>query len=286
MRITQESLMNPEKVRTPPYPLKLRAVSGIAVLALCGFLAGLLVWKASPPGQTTASSGSSVQAVSYQPYAVHHQSIDHVRVGQRVLTPHTDLGRSTPTSVNPATWKLVTMRLISRWPDGTQDDTQIQTLQPPVWLQEQHVAVGARVAVPLDLEEMGVPDAPAEVLAIAPCPKIDDGPGRVVLTTVNHLNNFLFDLKVQGERAPPQALKVTGWHKLYSQDRQDWVSVCDLHEGEALQGHDGPLQVASLGRLPGTIRVYNLTVEDEHVYTCPISTSWPTMRDVHRPLLN
>jgi prepilin-type N-terminal cleavage/methylation domain-containing protein len=152
------------------------------------------------------------------------------------------------------------------WPDGTQDTIEVQTLQPSAWLARHEAHVGGSVPIPLDLREMGLPPMSAQVLAIAPCPPIGDGPGRVVLTTVNHLNSFLFDLKVNGERGPPQLIQVTGWHKLYSQDRGAWTSACELKAGEVLSGREGPLTVSSLDRHPGTVRVYNLTVESEHQY--------------------
>lgn len=76
-----------------------------------------------------------------------------------------------------------------RWADGTVDDVNVRTLQPPEWLEAFDARVGAEVPLPLDLVEMGLPaDLTAKVLSIEPCPPIDDGPGRVVLTTVKHLN--------------------------------------------------------------------------------------------------
>jgi hypothetical protein len=194
------------------------------------------------------------------------QAIETIRVGERVVTPETIPGFSLPTAVDPATWRLVSLRMLNRWADGTADTMLVQTVQPPQWLSEHQVKVGARVPIPLDLKEMGVEDQLAEVTAVSACPPIETGPGRVVLTTVNHLNSFLFDLTVQGERAPPSQITVTGWHKLYSEDRAAWVSVCELKIGEKMRGRDGPLTVASLVRHAGTETVYNMTVEGEHQY--------------------
>ena len=39
-----------------------------------------------------------------------------------------------------------------------------------------------------------------------------------------------------------------------------------MRDGEQLRGHRGPLTVTSLSRVPGVHRVYNMTVESEHVY--------------------
>jgi hypothetical protein len=268
-------------------PLKLssrkrRSRSGVSSLSLIWLLACvsaglwvLLGGSSTPaPAVPQASDAATAEAVAFgEPDAAaaeprtRYRPIDQIRVGQRVVTPETDPGASLPTAVDRSTWKLLTLEWVSAWPDGTRDRMHVRTLQPPQWLAAHHAQVGARVPVPLDLREMGVPAGqPAEVVAVDPCPAITDGPGRVVLTTVNHLNAFLFDLKVNGERGPPQDLEVTGWHKLYSEDRQAWTSVCELHAGEALRGRDGPLTVASLTRRPGVQRVYNLTVEAEHQY--------------------
>lgn len=119
--------------------------------------------------------------------------------------------------------------------------------------------------LPLDLREMGEPDEPAEVVAVGPCPPVAPGPGRVVLTTVTHLNAFLFDLTLAGASGRRELIQVTGWHKLYSEQR-GWEPACHLRKGEVLRGREGPLSVVSLERWPGTHRVYNMTVEGEHVY--------------------
>lgn len=213
----------------------------------------------APQSASLVTQNAAIATSRYQP-------IDQIRVGQRVVTPGTEPGASLPTAVDPATWRLLTLRARNEWPDGTADAIEVQTLQPLAWLAAHHATVGSRVPIPLDLREMGVPPMSADVLAVEPCPPIEAGPGRVVLTTVNHLNNFLFDLKVNGERGPPQNLEVTGWHKLYSEDRGAWASVCELHPGEVLRGRDGPLTIVSLARHPGVERVYNVTVEDEHQY--------------------
>jgi hypothetical protein len=227
----------------------------------------LLVQGVSPSGGSPGTAGQQLSAtpVSAAESSPQYRNIEDIRVGQRVMTPGTVAGESLPTAVNPLTWKKLTLRMENRWPDGTMDVTNVQTLQSPQWLAETHAAVGAMVPLPLDLKEMGEPQFSAEVMAIDTCPAIQQGAGRVVLTTVNHLNAFLFDLAVNSERGPPQTIEVTGWHKLYSESQQ-WTSVCDLKVGEVLRGRNGPLTVQTLTRHPGTQTVYNMTVEDEHQY--------------------
>ena len=170
------------------------------------------------------------------------------------------------TEVDPVSWRRVRLQINDQLADGTPGVIEIETLRPLSWLDEHQAAVGVLVPVPLDLGEMGVQQQYAEVLAIEPCPTPQSGPGKVVLNTVSHLNADLFDLIVRNDTGEQEDLRVTGSHKIFSRTRQDWISTSSLLPGETLKGLDGPLTVASLEQVPGTFRVYNLTVEQEHVY--------------------
>ena len=86
-----------------------------------------------------------------------------------------------------------------------------------------------------------------------------------MLTTVSHLNAFLFDLRLSAADGMLDTLGVTGYHKFFTEDR-GWVSVCDLIPGEQVRGEYGILTVTNLEREPDTFRVYNMTVEADHVY--------------------
>jgi hypothetical protein len=104
-------------------------------------------------------------------------------------------------------------------------------------------------------------------VGIEACPPIEQGPGQVVLTTVNHLNKYVFDLTVADQRGRRETIGVTGFHKIYSKSRQAWVSASELHPGENLVGIDGStISVVEAIKRPTTHRVYNMTVETEHVY--------------------
>jgi len=188
-------------------------------------------------------------------------------VGQRVVTQGAKASQNNATAVNSATWKKVALRADMRWPDGTLDDVNVESLVPPEWLEMNHARVGAMVPIPLDLVEMGLPDGlRARVIAIDPCPTIKPGAGRVVLTTVNHLNNDVLELTMASADGHRETIRPTGFHKFYSETRGDWVSAAELRDGEQLRGVAGPLTVASVARVPGVHRVYNMTVENEHVY--------------------
>ena len=77
--------------------------------------------------------------------------------------------------------------------DGTLDDINVETLQPPEWIASQRATVGSVVPLPLDLVEMGLPESLLPRSSRwKPCPSIAPGLGRVVLTTTNHLNRQTF----------------------------------------------------------------------------------------------
>ncbi len=131
----------------------------------------------------------------------------------------------------------------------------------------QKISVGSWVPLPLDVIEMGMPeDLQAEVLAIRPCPPVKPGPGRVVLTTVNHLNCYVRELLVEDSVGRREKIRPTGFHKFYRVNDGKWVSAEDLQPSDELQGQNGRLRVVANTGVASVHRVYNMTVEGEHVY--------------------
>jgi hypothetical protein len=103
----------------------------------------------------------------------------------------------------------------------------------------------------------------ATVLAIEPCPPIAPGPGRVVLsTTVRHAVPVL-TLRLAGA---DEVLELTPGHRLFSEDRGDWVPAGELQPGERLRTRTGSVAVAALDPKPGLHTVFNLEVETDHCY--------------------
>jgi len=126
--------------------------------------------------------------------------------------------------------------------------------------------VGGLVPLPVDLLDMGLPsDVYGTVTSNEPCPTITAGPGRLVLTTVSHLNRDVRELALQGASGS-EVVRPTGLHKFYREHSGEWVSAQDLLPGEILRGKFGPVTVTGNLALPGVHRVYNLTVEGEHTY--------------------
>lgn len=196
-----------------------------------------------------------------------YKAIEQLQVGDRVVSDNPDTDTPEQTAVDPSSWRLVKLYAEEKWPDGTLDTIHVQTLQPPAWLERFDVKVGAQVPPPLDLVEMALPaNLLTTVKSIGPCPTLQPGPGRLVLTTVNHLNNDVWELTAVNAAGRREQLRPTGFHKFYSETRGDWVSTKEIHDNEVIRGRAGPLTIVASQPLRGTSRVYNLTVEGEHVY--------------------
>ncbi|MDZ7620369.1 MAG: polymorphic toxin-type HINT domain-containing protein, partial [Patescibacteria group bacterium] len=249
--------------------------AGLALgIGLAGILFfGGLGWRSERADSTARAShtavGTATMARVAPPTRV-CRAIETIGVGQRVITtPDGVFGNPSTesTAVNPATWRKVLLEATSVWEDGTRDVVRVETLQPLEWLEQHGAKPGVRVPFPLDLVEMGIPDdLLATVVAVEPCPTIEAGPGRVVLTTVDHLNAFVFELALEDAAGSITTVRPTGWHRFYSETRADWVPAKDLSPGEQVGGLSGSLTVIATSRVPGTHRVYNMTVEGDHVY--------------------
>ncbi len=145
----------------------------------------------------------------------------------------------------------------------------------------------------MDLPEIGV-RGEAVVTGVEPCPAILPGPGKVVLTTFHHASSDLIDLYLSPQ--PPtgsltaqqtavdallypqvsrasvvdqawERIGVTGNHPIWSEDRHDNVAAMDLRVGERLKNLSGDtVWVQQKLPRPDPTPVYNLEVQDEHVY--------------------
>jgi hypothetical protein len=189
-----------------------------------------------------------------------------LRVGQRVLTDG-NLSEQHPTAVDEATWRHLRLEGALTFPDGTEDPVVVETLQRPEWIAANRAHVGAIVPLPVDLVDMGLPeDLRARVVSNEKCPPIANGLGQVVLSTVNHLNPDVRELTLRAADGRIETLRPTAPHKFYSETRGAWVSVMDLRYGERLRGVDGTVALDGQRRVPGRHRVYNMTVETDHVY--------------------
>ncbi|MFD0892905.1 HNH endonuclease [Luteolibacter ambystomatis] len=182
------------------------------------------------------------------------RTIESLQVGDRVLT--TD--DASTTEVDPASWKKITLRMPN--PECPSDLVDLSLLRSDEWIALTGAAPGRQVWIAL--EEMGLQGF-AEVREIAPCPRISEGTGRVVLSTITHLNTFVMEVRMQGRA---DTLRLTDRHRLYSATRQDWVATSELKPGEELRTREGVEKVESVLPVTGIHRVYNLEVETVHSY--------------------
>jgi hypothetical protein len=238
-----------------------------ACLLLAGLFAGRAVWSGSKSSFPITPATTALSSAAKQPT---HRAIEQIRVGQRVTAGNPEMAGSplaADSAVDLGTWRLLRLHAEDRWEDGTLDMIEAETLQSPQWIESQHAVPGATVPLPVDLVEMGMSASlRARVVAVEPCPSIAQGPGRVVLTTINHFNRYVFRVSLTDSSGRTETIGATGFHKFYSEDRKTWVSVEDLGPGEHVPGADGLLTVSTIARAPGVERVYNMTVEREHVY--------------------
>lgn len=174
---------------------------------------------------------------------------------------------ATPKALKAADYRKIVIRAIDEWPDGTVDFINVETLQPRQWIDAHGVHVGGEAPVPLDVVEMGLSAGlKGKVLDILPCPQIRRGPGRIVLTTVNHLNPDVCELTLRDKAGREETLRPTSTHQFYSISRGEWLAAAELQNGETLDGIDGRVTVVASREVPGIHRVYNFTVQGEHLY--------------------
>ena len=179
-------------------------------------------------------------------------AIERIRVGDRVRTKSGQLDTKVTTD-----WMVIEalLRRGGEYPDVF----KVELLRSPEWIVDRGARVGQ--AFPLAFEELSV-EGLAQVIRISAVGTLAEGEGRMVLGTVTHLNDDVYEVSLAG--AAP--LRGTGAHRLYSVDRQDWVRVRDLQVGERLQTASGAVTIESLEKVRGTHRVYNLEVEGDHEY--------------------
>jgi hypothetical protein len=178
------------------------------------------------------------------------QPIETIQLGRRVITSKgDDSGRS----IDPETTRLIRLSFVK---DG--QEFLMSFLRPASVVEGLSAGDTMDISV-MELEVRGS----ARVLAIEPCPPIEDGPGSVVTGAFNSETVDLYKLKVQGLDEP---IEVTGNHPIFSEDRHDFVPTSSLSGGEQLRTRIGTAMVESVERKYGQWTVYNLEVDEAHRY--------------------
>ena len=190
-----------------------------------------------------------------------------VHVGDRVPFEKDTANHSHPTAVDAKTWKKVSIKGEQRWNDGTVHSMEIETLVSPVWIESHEIKVGKNISLTEDFESLALDEnIHARITKIENCPKIATGSGRVVLTTVDHLDRGTGELTFVTDDGKTETVVIDGNHNVFSNDRNESVHAAVLRKGEKIKGHEGAeLRVESTKHSDKTEKVRRINLEDEHV---------------------
>ncbi|MFN7843074.1 MAG: polymorphic toxin-type HINT domain-containing protein [Pirellula sp.] len=132
------------------------------------------------------------------------------------------------------------------------------------WIAHHKIIAGK--LLPMNIEELQV-EGFALVTSIDDCPEIAGGEGSIVTATFNTREvNTIARAEIIGPDGTIETIKGTPIHPIWSVDRNDWVPLGELTEGETLQAADGIATVLSLALVTSSLPVYNIEVHGEHVY--------------------
>ena len=137
----------------------------------------------------------------------------------------------------------------------------IELLRPQKWIDLQTVKRGKKIY--LNMPEMGAVGY-ALVTSIEHAPTIKQGQGNVVTGRFIHQAANCIDLYIEGQDNP---IGCTDNHPFWSEDRQDFIPVGQLNQGERVLLYSGETaRIAQKLPRPGPETVYNLEIWGEHVY--------------------
>jgi len=243
------------------------------------FIEGTLVTVSSLPGQSTSPDSlwsdpswldepsqetpwlASDRYASVATRTELQVPIESVPIGARVPTKNPNRSEVDPQpEPDQTTWAKVSITLERS--DGGIVDAEI--IRPRSWILESGLCAGRML--PLNLPELEVSRL-ALVTAIVDCPPIAGGEGSVVTARfVTREVHVVASVDVQGADGTVETTTGTTIHPVWSVDRQSWVPLAELAEGETLQGLDGLAVVLGLTLSRVSQPVYNIEVHGEHVY--------------------
>ncbi|XZE21004.1 polymorphic toxin-type HINT domain-containing protein [Pirellulaceae bacterium SH449] len=120
--------------------------------------------------------------------------------------------------------------------------------------------------MPMNIEELQVHGS-AIVTAVDECLEIASGEGSVVTARfITREVNTIVRAEIIGPDGTIELFEGTPIHPIWSLDRNDWVPLGELIEGETLQAAGGIATVLSLALVTCSLPVYNIEVHGEHVY--------------------
>jgi hypothetical protein len=187
--------------------------------------------------------------------------IESVPIGARVLTKNPNRFEVDPQpEPDQASWAKLS--ITAEGSDGGIVDAEI--IRPRAWILRNGICAGRML--PFNLPELEVSGL-ALVTAIDDCPPIAEGEGSVVTARfVTREVHVVASVDVLGADGTVETITGTTIHPVWSVDRQEWVPLAELAEGETLQALDGLVVVLSVSLSRVTQPVYNIEVHGEHVY--------------------
>ena len=182
-------------------------------------------------------------------------------IGARVPTKNPNRFEVDPQpEPDQATWAKLS--ITAEGSDGGIVDAEI--IRPRSWILRNGICVGRML--PFNLPELEVSGL-ALVTAIDDCPPIADGEGSVVTARfVTREVHIVASVDVLGADGTVETITGTTIHPVWSVDRQEWVPLAELAQGERLQGLDGLAVVLGVSLARVSQPVYNIEVHGEHVY--------------------
>ena len=139
-----------------------------------------------------------------------------------------------------------------------------ELLRPRWWIERHGIEAGQML--PMNIEELQVVGL-ATVTDIDECPEIAAGEGSPVTGRfITRQVDILARIEVLGADGRVETIERTTIHPIWSVDRDDWIPLGELEQGELLLGAAGPAAVLSHVILQRSTPVYNIEVHGEHVY--------------------
>ena len=220
------------------------------------------VWHGTPyrDSAPNSSTTSPSQAISITSLLASPRRmlvpIEQVPLGARVPTKNPKLWEYDDNLPEPNQGTWVKISITVERTDGGIVDAEL--LRPRTWVESNGLKAGQ--LLPLNITELQVAGL-AHATAIERCPTIATGEGSVI--TARFLTRQA-DVMVRAETLCPdgttEVIEGTPIHPIWSLDRNDWVLLGELEEGDRLLGQDGFAVILTHTIVHRCTPVYNIEV--------------------------
>lgn len=184
------------------------------------------------------------------------EAIEHVDVGERVIAQE-PVTPQPEQEIDPDAWVVFKLTLFT--PEDPRANVSIEALRPKTWLAGRRDPVTGLVR--LGTNELS--GTWARLDGIEPCPQLEDGPGRLVLTTFVHNHAGLLRLWFE-ECAEP--LVSTETHTFWNETHKKWLPIGKFVLGESVLTRFGPRRLVAVEQVRGRATVFNIEVQGLHNY--------------------